>query len=153
MHKRCIAFDAVVMCLMCACTTHEPTLVINGCLAPAMENVQKTAQATDVRCDFQGETTLVAVPASMPSQGEVEAAGLAKDAAATLVSVQTPGHKWCTIEKHEAEVSGVKPGWEVKCVATRAQMERMTIVTAKSFKIALGPASNGVRLIDLQRAE
>jgi hypothetical protein len=143
----------ILVCLMSACRTHEPTVVINGCLAPAVENVQSTAQAADVQCDFERETTLVAVPASMPSQGETEAAGLAKDAAETLVSVQMPGNKWCTIEKHEAEVSGVKPGWEVECVATRIQIDKLTIVTAKSFKIVIAPASGAVRLMDLQKAE
>jgi hypothetical protein len=132
------------------CQTQEPTLVIGGCIDPAVQAVQKSGTGAEARCDFGRSTTLLAIPAGQPSRDELAAAGLPEDAVYTLMKVRTTEPRWCTVDKVEAAVAGVKPGWDARCVATQLDIASLTTVSSQSVVVSLSPSSNGgVRLVAL----
>ena len=128
----------VLVCFVAACATNEPTMVMGGCLAPAIDAAQKSGAVTKARCDFGRVRMFAAVPPTPPSHAELTAAGLTQDAIYALEGIRTPGSNWCTIDKKGSAVPGVKPGWIVDCVAAGLGMEKFQILSTQAVDISLG---------------
>jgi hypothetical protein len=135
------------------CNTGEPTLVIDACINPGVQAVRDSGRSGEVRCDFGRATTLVAMPLTPPSREQLIGIGFSEDAAYTLLTMGTTGPQWCTVDKEEPSMAGLPPGWQVQCVSSNIDIDRVLSVTARSVKVSIAPtATGGVRVDALQFA-
>ena len=125
--------------------------IVEGCVAPVRELVQRTAKNGEARCDLGRTTTFVAKPRAT-SSGELVAAGLTEDAAYTLAGTGQ-ADSWCSLDRVVPADPIAKPGWEAHCTAAGVEIHRLLVVNARSIVILIGPSTTRAQLIGIRATE
>ena len=132
-----------------SCQEPEAVHIINGCLAPGIEQVRSTGKSIEVTCSFSTTTLLIALPNAKPSQTELAELGLTEDAAAAIRASTMTGNRWCTIVVLKPKSEFAKPGGDIACISTEVTIEKP--LSAKGQSVLFQLVSSGKTEVSLKQ--
>ena len=138
--------------IACAPQALQPITNIDTCLAPKISGLVEPGEQISVQCSLTRSMLVIAVPSRRPIEKELVDVGVPQDAArAVLRGTRAPGNSWCTVEQVKSKSEKNEPGWDVVCVQTEVQIDRLSAIHADSIIFVLNASDGRARLLQLRK--
>jgi hypothetical protein len=119
-----------------SCAVPDAVGLIGGCVAPAVEQIQRGQATVAQYCDVEKAATIVAVP-SRAGKEQLMVAGVPEWAARLMVRSDDVGDRWCQVLSTTEPRNGAPPGGRTMCAESSVGLPEVLVITGTKFTMTL----------------